>query len=202
MSSQSRMSPINRDISDESSSTIDEIHLPMPDGRMHTWTNNRILTKAERQADEYELAEEFASSARSGNRQHNCTRIKAKRIQQEEEKKQAIKIERAAKQNALLAQPSKNRGGKNLRKKSARTAFVLDEQTEVSNQVPTELLHTQKPDKVSMKRAIRKPGHGTRGKMLRFSESESTGSSKFKSLEFMIDIYEEESREENMKALD
>jgi hypothetical protein len=62
--------------------------------------------------------------------------------------------------------------------------------------VPTELLHTQQPDKVSLKRAMRKPGHGARGKLMRFSESESTGSSEFKSLEYMIDIYEEELRKE------
>jgi hypothetical protein len=163
-SSQSRSLSINRDIS--SNSEIDE---------------------TEREANEYEhlsgLSSEFSSQFLGG--KHSAkrrTRIKVKRME-EEEKKQAIKIEQAAKQNALLAQPSNNRGGKNLRKKSARIAFILDEKTDVQDKdkvqdkVPTEFIYKQKSDKVkvSLKRAIRKPGHGERGKSVRFIESESTG---------------------------
>ena len=180
---------LNREISNEST-MIDDLHLTMPDGSIQIFSNNNIINKAERQADEYELAEELAWLTRSGNRRQNCTRIKSRR-NQEEEKKQAIKIDHAAKQSALLDQPSKNRGGKNFRKKLARTAFILDEQPEV----PTEIIINQKPDKVSLKRAMRKPGHGERGKMMRFNELDSAGSSNFKSFEYMIDIYEEELRE-------
>jgi hypothetical protein len=131
----------------------------------------------------------------SSNRNISRSSSRQKR-NQDEEKKQTIKIELAAKQSALLAQPSKNRGGKNSRKKSARTSFVLSENendnNEFASDMPTDTIPNpnSKPDRVSLKRALRKPGHGLRGKSVRFSESESCGSGSFEVFEaFTPDPY-------------
>ena len=165
-----------------------ELYQPLDDGR--------VLTFAENQAEEYELFENMASGKMASGKMVKAKKAAAQKMDQE--KKQAIKIELAAKQSALLAQPSKNRGGKNSRKKSARTSFVLsendndddnDDASDMPTDIPTDNF-SAKPDRVSLKRALRKPGHGLRGKSVRFSESESCGSESFEVFEaFKSDPY-------------
>jgi len=157
--------------------------------------NNRILDIAEKQASEYESFESRYSANSSNKTNTKAKKVNAQKI--DKEKKQAMKMEVAAKQSTLLALESKNRGGKNSRKKTARLAFVLSEREQEQEEVPTEIFRIGiKSERVSLKRSMRKPGHGDRsGKVARFVDEYSAGSCKFKSLEYLIDIYENELKE-------
>lgn len=149
--------------------------------------NDNILDNVENQANEYEFFEnKFLKNSGTKAKKAATTQ------KMDQEKRQAIKMEVATKKSNLLAQESKNRGGKNSRKKAGRIAFVLSEEHE--NEVPTECFNKVvgiKPDRVPLKRSLRKPGHGDRsGKIARFVDEYSAGSCKFKSFEYLIDIYE------------